>query len=57
MTPTQMEGFRKAMKVREGHEWDHWKASTLPERDLRNFSARPPFSKGTDGSGAHHPRA
>src|SRR5213075_1062010 len=24
MTPTQMDGFRKAMKVREGHEWDKW---------------------------------
>ncbi len=34
MTPTQMEGFRTSMKVREGHEWDKWEGATLPENDL-----------------------
>jgi pyruvate dehydrogenase E1 component len=48
MTPTQMEGFRKAMKVREGHEWDKWEGATLPENDLQNFIDKAPFfSKGT----------
>ena len=48
MTPTQMEGFRKTMKVREGHEWDKWEGATLPETDLQNFIAKAAFfSKGT----------
>jgi pyruvate dehydrogenase E1 component len=48
MTPTQMEGFRKAMKVREGHEWDKWEGTTLPEKDLQKFIGNAPFfSKGT----------
>ncbi|MEP7172775.1 MAG: transketolase, partial [Aestuariivirga sp.] len=48
MTPTQMEGFRKAMKVREGHEWDKWEGATLPEKDLQNFIDKAAFfSKGT----------
>ena len=32
MTPTQMEGFRKAMKVREGHEWDKWEGHASGRR-------------------------
>jgi pyruvate dehydrogenase E1 component len=48
MTPTQMEGFRKAMKVREGHEWDKWEGTTLPENDLQKFIGKSAFfSKGT----------
>ena len=48
MTPAQMEGFRKAMKVREGHEWDKWEGATLPEKDLQNFIDKAAFfSKGT----------
>jgi len=48
MTPTQMEGFRKAMKVREGHEWDKWEGTMLPEKDLQNFIGKAAFfSRGT----------
>ena len=48
MTPTQMEGFRKTMKVREGHEWDKWEGATLPEKDLQKFIGKSAFfSKGT----------
>ncbi len=48
MTPAQMEGFRKAMKVREGHEWDKWEGTMLPEKDLQNFIGKAAFfSKGT----------
>lgn len=48
MTPTQMEGFRTSMKVREGHEWDKWEGTTLPETDLEKFIGKAAFfSKGT----------
>ena len=30
MTPAQMETFRKAMRVRAGHEWDKFEGLTLP---------------------------
>ena len=32
MTPAQMEVFRKAMGVREGHEWDKFEGLALPAR-------------------------
>jgi pyruvate dehydrogenase E1 component len=43
MTPTQMEEFRKRMKVREGHEWDLFEGLTHNEGQLRKFLADVPF--------------
>lgn len=43
MTPTQMEGFRKAANVRDGHEWDRWEGTTLPAADLQRFVDETPF--------------
>ena len=41
MTPTQMEGFRTAMKVREGHEWDKWEGTNASrKRSSRNSSVK-----------------
>ncbi len=31
MTPAQMDGFRAAMGVRVGHEWDQWEGAANPE--------------------------
>jgi pyruvate dehydrogenase E1 component len=43
MTPAQMEGFRKAATVREGHEWEKWEGATLPAADLQRFVDETPF--------------
>ncbi|BCW87169.1 Pyruvate dehydrogenase E1 component [Alphaproteobacteria bacterium SO-S41] len=43
MTPTQMDAFRAAMKVREGHEWDHFEGLDLAEADLAAFLKDVPF--------------
>ena len=37
MTPTQMEEFRKRMKVREGHEWDLFEGLSQPPDKIRKF--------------------
>ena len=37
MNLAQMETFRTAMKVRPGHEWDHFEGLGLPETMLQNF--------------------
>ncbi|HEX3710566.1 MAG TPA: transketolase [Pseudolabrys sp.] len=44
MTPAQMEVFRKAMGVREGHEWDHFEGLGLPAERLQDFLDRVPFA-------------
>ncbi|MDJ1157106.1 transketolase [Chelatococcus sp. SYSU_G07232] len=44
LTPAQMEGFRKAMGVRPGHEWDRFEGLDLPEADLQRFLDRVPFN-------------
>ena len=43
LTPTQLEGYRKALGVRTGHEWDKWEAASLPARDLQRFVDDTPF--------------
>ncbi|HVT55573.1 MAG TPA: transketolase [Xanthobacteraceae bacterium] len=46
MTPAQMETFRAAMHVREGHEWDRFEGLSAPEGELEDFLARVPFNQG-----------
>ena len=43
LTPTQLEGYRKALGVRAGHEWDKWEAAALPADDLQRFVDETPF--------------
>jgi pyruvate dehydrogenase E1 component len=45
MTPSQMEGFRAAMKVRPGHEWDKFEGLSLPEAELQAFLDKVPFAQ------------
>ena len=45
MTPTQMESFRAASFVREGHEWDKWEGAALPVADLQRSVDETPFFK------------
>jgi len=37
LTPQQMEGFREAMRVRPGHEWDKWEGAAMPAEELQRF--------------------
>jgi len=43
MTPTQMETFRAAMKIRPGHEWDKFEGLSLPAERLQTFLDKVPF--------------
>jgi len=43
MTPTQMDGFRKAMGVREGHEWDPAEGLDIGEAEFSRFISQTPF--------------
>ena len=43
LTPAQMDGFRRAMGVGEGREWDKWQGTDLPEKDLQRFVDEAPF--------------
>ena len=43
MTKEQLDGFRKANKVRPGHEWDLFEGLDLPEREIRAFLNSVPF--------------
>ncbi|QFI70685.1 Pyruvate dehydrogenase E1 component (plasmid) [Sinorhizobium alkalisoli] len=43
MTPTQMEGFRQQMGVKQGQEWEKWAAATLPPGELESFLAQVSF--------------
>jgi len=45
LTPAQMEGFRAAMGVREGREWEPFEGLDLPEAALRAFLAAVPFAR------------
>jgi pyruvate dehydrogenase E1 component len=48
LTPTQMEAWRSAMKVRPGHEWDRFEGLSVPQAELERFLAEVPFvQKGT----------
>ncbi|WP_441295840.1 1-deoxy-D-xylulose-5-phosphate synthase N-terminal domain-containing protein [Roseomonas cutis] len=44
MTREQMEAFRVAMNIREGHEWDPFEGLDIPEAELRDFLAAVPFA-------------
>lgn len=44
MTPTQMEAFRAAMKVRPGHEWEPFEGLDLPPERLQGFLDAVPFN-------------
>jgi pyruvate dehydrogenase E1 component len=46
MTPAQTDVLRKAMNIREGHEWEPFEGLGLPEEALRGFLARAPFGQG-----------
>ncbi len=47
MTPTQMDGFRKAMGVRAGHEWDKWEGARFDPAQLQErVDAAPFFAEG-----------
>ncbi|MFM7302946.1 MAG: transketolase, partial [Alphaproteobacteria bacterium] len=45
MTKEQMEGFRAAMQIRPGHEWDEFEGLDVPEEELRDFLANIDFAK------------
>jgi pyruvate dehydrogenase E1 component len=45
MTKEQMEGFRAAMQIRPGHEWDEFEGLEVPEEELRDFLAGIDFAK------------
>jgi pyruvate dehydrogenase E1 component len=44
MTLAQMEKFRAAMSIREGHEWDAFEGLTIAPEKLKEFLARVPFA-------------
>jgi pyruvate dehydrogenase E1 component len=46
MTPAQMQIFRDAAGVREGHEWDRMEGLGLPAAEIEDFLARVPFAAG-----------
>jgi pyruvate dehydrogenase E1 component len=48
MTTAQMEAYRKAQGVREGHEWDRFEGLALPEAKLQMFLDRVPFAQSGD---------
>jgi pyruvate dehydrogenase E1 component len=43
LTPTQIEGFRKRLGVRTGHEWDPFEACRIPQGEMERFLASVPF--------------
>jgi pyruvate dehydrogenase E1 component len=45
MTKEQMGGFREAMHIRPGHEWDLFEGLDIPEAELRDFLAAVPFAQ------------
>jgi pyruvate dehydrogenase E1 component len=45
MTPAQMETFRAAMNIRQGHEWDRFEGLRQPEADIQAFLDRVPFAQ------------
>jgi pyruvate dehydrogenase E1 component len=44
LTPEQMEGFRAAMDVRPGHEWDKFEGLSLPAPVIEGFLKRVRFN-------------
>ena len=43
LTPSQMDAFRHAMDVREGHEWDPWEGATASQEELQRLVETAPF--------------
>jgi pyruvate dehydrogenase E1 component len=48
MTPTQMETFRAAMKIRPGREWDRFEGLDSQAADIQKFLDAVPFSQSGD---------
>jgi pyruvate dehydrogenase E1 component len=46
MNPAQLDLLRQAMRIRPGHEWDHFEGLDLPVTALRDFLAAVPFAQG-----------
>jgi pyruvate dehydrogenase E1 component len=46
MNPEQMSVFRKAMRVPEGSEWDHFAGLDLPAERIQAFLEEVPFAQG-----------
>lgn len=44
MTKEQMEGFRAAMDIRPGHEWDAFEGLGIPAEEMAGFVASVPFA-------------
>jgi pyruvate dehydrogenase E1 component len=45
MNPTQMEGFRRTMGVREGHEWEPFEGLEAERAEMEAFLAEVPFNR------------
>ncbi len=43
LTPSQLEGYRGGMGVREGHEWDKFEGAKLPREAMERFLSEVPF--------------
>src|SRR6185312_11654744 len=46
MTPAQMDVYRKAQNVREGHEWDKFEGLSIATDDVQAFLSRVLFAQG-----------
>ncbi len=46
MTPAQMDVYRTAQNVREGHEWDKFEGLSIAADNLQAFLDRVPFTQG-----------
>src|SRR4029078_7854812 len=46
MTPAQMETFRAAMNIREGHEWDLFEGLKARPDQIKAFLGKVPFAAG-----------
>jgi len=45
MSIEQMQTFRSAMQVRDGHEWDLWEGASIAAPDLENFVGATPLHR------------
>jgi pyruvate dehydrogenase E1 component len=45
MTKEQMAEFKRAMRIRDGHEWDAFEGLEIPEAELRAFVDSVPFAR------------
>jgi pyruvate dehydrogenase E1 component len=43
LTPTQLDGYRDGMGVRQGHEWDKFEGVKLPRETMERFVSEVPF--------------